>query len=468
MSSHEASAGAGSSTPLRVKAVDPKALRKTVSASVIGTIAEYYDFFIYGTASALVFNKVFFPSVDPLVGTLAAFSTYAVGFFARPLGGLVWGHIGDRLGRKKALVFTLLLTGLGTFAVGLMPTYEQIGMWAAVILVIVRLIQGFGVGGEQGGAVLLTAEASPPGRRGFYASFVQLGSPVAYLIPTVLFASLQGWMPEDAFLSWGWRIPFLMSIFVVAVGLYIRSQVEESETFQAARERRSESHAPIRQLLATRRREVVGGMFTKFAEAAMFPFYTIFLVAYSRNNGYNPTLILEAVIIAIIIEIFLIPVWGRITDRVGRRPVYLGCAILNLILIVPAFYAVQPQNLPVIIALLVAGLSFGHAGTYAPPASYFPELFDSSTRYSGVSIVWQFGAMFASGPFTVVATALLVASGGGFGWVAVYTSALVLCSIVALMILPETAPARRGGKEYADWPTLTESSPDDPALEGRR
>jgi MFS family permease len=445
-------------TEVSLKAVDPKSLRKTVSASVVGTIAEYYDFFIYGTASALVFNKVFFPSVDPLVGTLAAFSTYAVGFFARPLGGLVWGHIGDRLGRKRALVFTLLLTGLGTFAVGLMPTYEQIGMWAAVILVLVRLIQGFGVGGEQGGAVLLTAEASPPGRRGFYSSFVQLGSPVAYLIPTVLFASLQGWMPEESFLSWGWRIPFLLSIFVVAVGVYIRSQVDESETFKAARERRSHSHAPLRQLFATRRRELIGGMFTKFAEAAMFPFYTIFLVAYARNNGYDPTIILEAVIIAIIVEVFLIPLWGRLTDRIGRRPVYLGAAILNLILIVPAFYAVESQNLLVITALLVVGLAVGHAGTYAPQASFFPELFDSSSRYSGVSFVWQFGAMIASGPFTVVATALLVASDGGFGWVAFYTSVLVACSIVALIILPETAPRLRGGREYADWPKLTDEA----------
>ncbi|MFE5336799.1 MFS transporter [Isoptericola sp. NPDC056573] len=444
-----------SSTPTR--AVDPKTLRKTVGASVIGTIAEYYDFFIYGTASALVFNKIFFPETDPLVGTLAAFSTYAVGFFARPLGGLVWGHIGDRLGRKKALVFTLLLTGLGTFAVGLMPTYEQIGLWAAAILVVVRLIQGFGVGGEQGGAVLLTAEASPRDRRGFYASFVQLGSPVAYLIPTALFASLQQWMDPDAFLAWGWRVPFLLSIVVVAVGLFIRSRVDESETFKAARDRKAASHAPLRQLFAHRRREVVGGFFAKFVEAAMFPFYTIFLVAYADNNGYDSGLVLEAVIIAILVEIVMIPVWGRLTDRIGRRPLFLGFAVLNLALIVPAFLAVQSENLALIVALLVAGLGLGHSGTYAPQASFFPELFDSSVRYSGVSVVWQFGSMVASGPFTVVATALLVAADGGFWLVAVYTAVLVVCSIVALLLLPETAPARRGGQEYADWPLFDES-----------
>lgn len=432
--------------------MDRKKLRRTVGASVIGTIAEYYDFFIYGTASALVFNQIFFPETDALTGTLAAFATYAVGFFARPLGGLFWGHVGDRLGRKKALVFTLLLTGLGTFAVGLMPTYEQIGIWAAVILVCVRLIQGFGVGGEQGGAVLLTAEAAPPRRRGFYASFVQLGSPVAYLIPTALFAGLQAWMPSEEFLSWGWRVPFLLSAIVVVIGLYIRSRISESKTFEATRERKAHAQAPLKQVFVRRRREAIGGLFAKFAEAAVFPFYTIFLVAYANTNGYNPGIVLEAMVIAIIAEIVLIPVWGWLSDRIGRRAVYLGAATLSLVLIVPAFLAVQSENLFVIAAFMVAGLAFGHAGSYAPQASFFPELFDSSSRYTGVSFVWQFGAMIASGPFTVVATALLVAAGGQFWLAAIYTAALVLCSIVALIFLPETAPRRLGGAEYADWP----------------
>jgi MHS family shikimate/dehydroshikimate transporter-like MFS transporter len=432
--------------------ISPRELRKTVAASVVGTVAEYYDFFIYGTASALVFSRVFFPETDPLVGTLAAFSTYAVGFFARPLGGLVWGHIGDRLGRKKALVFTLLLTGFGTFFVGLMPTYDQIGVWAPILLVLVRLIQGFGVGGEQGGAVLLTAEAAPPRRRGFYASFVQLGSPAAYLVPTALFAVLQARLSEEDFLSWGWRIPFLMSALVVIVGLWIRSKIDESETFKAAREKKAVAQAPLKQLLRTRKREVYGGLVTKFVEAAVFPFYTIFLVAYANATGLDSTVVLEAVIIGILAELVMIPLWGRLTDRLGRKPVYIATAALNLILIVPAFYAVQTENVVIISLLLVAGLAFGHAGTYAPQASYFPELFDSSVRYTGISVVWQFGAMIASGPFTVVATALLVAGDGSFVGVAIYVAALVSASIVALLVLPETAPGRRGGKEYAEWP----------------
>jgi MHS family shikimate/dehydroshikimate transporter-like MFS transporter len=429
-----------------------RTLRRTVAASVVGTIAEYYDFFIYGTASALVFNKIFFPDVDPLVGTLAAFSTYAVGFFARPLGGIVWGHVGDRIGRKQTLVYTLLLTGIGTFVVGLLPTYEQIGLWAAAILVLVRLIQGFGVGGEQGGAVLLTAEAAPPGRRGFFASFVQMGSPAAYLIPTALFAVLAAQLSEEQFLSWGWRVPFLLSAVVVLIGLYIRLRVPESETFRAVKEHQPHA-SPLRTLLREHRNVVVGGILTKFVEAAVFPFYTIFLVSYARSRGLDASIVLDAVIIAIVAELALIPFWGRLSDRIGRRAVYLGAAIANLVLVVPAFLAVQSGSPVWITLLLVAGLALGHAGTYAPQASYFPELFPSSARYSGVSIVWQFGAMLASGPFTVVAAALLVAGGGSFTWVAVYIAALILVSILALLRMPETAPGRRGGREYADWAT---------------
>ena len=430
-------------------------LPRTVAASVIGTVAEYYDFFIYGTASALVFNKVFFPSVSPLLGTLAAFSTYAVGFFARPLGGIVWGHVGDRLGRRQTLVYTLLLTGLGTFAVGLMPGYAQIGVWAPVVLVLVRLVQGFGVGGEQGGAVLLTAEAAPAARRGFYTSFVQLGSPAAYLIPSALFALLDARLSDRDFVAWGWRIPVLLSAVVVLLGLYVRLRVRE--TFRPAREHR----APLKVLMRDHRREVVAGTLTKFVEAAVFPFYTVFLVSYAKSQGVDSGIVLDGVIIAIVAELVLLPVWGLLTDRVGRRPVYLAATVGNLVLVVPGFLAIRTGDAVVITLLLVAGLAFGHGATYAPQASYFPELFPAGARYSGVSIVWQFGSMIASGPFTVVAAALLAASGGGFVLDAVYVGVLILVSLVALRWMPETAPRARGG-EYADWPADSQ-----PATEGQ-
>jgi MHS family shikimate/dehydroshikimate transporter-like MFS transporter len=433
-------------------------LRRIVAASVIGTIAEYYDFFIYGTAASLVFNKVFFPSVNPMVGTLAAFSTYAVGFFARPLGGLVWGHVGDRLGRRQTLVYTLLLTGLGTFAVGLMPSYGQIGFWSPVILVLVRLVQGFGVGGEQGGAVLLTAEAAPQGKRGFYASLVQLGSPAAYLIPSALFALLNAQMSSAAFVSWGWRIPFLLSAVVVLIGLYVRLRVPESETFRAVLSTEGHRRAPLKLLMREHRREVIAGLLTKFVEAGVFPFYTVFLVSYAKSQGVNSGMVLNAVIIAIIAELIMIPVFGLLTDKLGRRPVFVATAVVNLVLVVPSFLAVRSGDMLVITLLLIAGLGLGHAGTYAPQASYFPELFSSGTRYSGVSIVWQFGSMIASGPFTVVAAALLVADNGGYGYDAIYVALLVVISLVALRWMPETAPARLGGTEYADWPRPAETT----------
>jgi MHS family shikimate/dehydroshikimate transporter-like MFS transporter len=456
---HDPTASAAS-TPAAAPKHDLKKVRRTAAASFIGTMAEYYDFFIYGTASALVFNKIFFPEIDPLLGTLAAFSTYAVGFFARPLGGIVWGIIGDRIGRKKALVYTLLITGLGTFAIGLLPTYETIGLWAAVILVVVRLLQGFGVGGEQGGAVLLTAEAAPPNRRGFFASLVQLGSPAAYLVPSALFAFLTTQLSQEQFLLWGWRVPFLLSIVVVAVGLYIRLRVDESETFKAVKENAASQQAPIKVIFKKSRREVLLGMGSKFVEAAVFPFYTVFLVAYSKHLGNDSAFVLQAIIIAIVAELIMIPVWGHLTDRFGRKKIFLGVAVLNLFLIWPAFNAIASGDPLPIIAILIAGLALGHAGTYAPQASYYPELFPVRGRYTGVSIVWQFGAMIASGPFTVVATALLAAGGGSVTGVAIYVSALILVSVVCLVFLPETAPGRLGGKEYADWGVDSQPSND--------
>ncbi|HVV24394.1 MAG TPA: MFS transporter [Pseudonocardiaceae bacterium] len=433
-------------------------LGRTIAASVVGTIAEYYDFFIYGTASALVFNKVFFPTVAPALGTLAAFSTYAVGFFARPLGGLVWGHIGDRVGRKRALVFTLLLTGLGTVAVGLLPGYSRIGALSPILLVLIRLIQGFGVGGEQGGAVLLTAEAAPPARRGFFASFVQLGSPGAYLVPTALFALLDNSLSSQQFLAWGWRVPFLLSVVVVAVGLYIRLGVAESATFRAIRAEGARNRAPLRALLTDQRREVVAGTLTKFVEAGVFPFYTVFLATYATSQHVKSSVVLNAVIIAIVAELVMIPVLGWVTDRVGRKPVFLAAAVLNLVLIIPAFLAVRTGDTALITLLLIAGLALGHGGVYAPQAAYFPELFDSSVRYSGVSVVWQFGSMIASGPFTVVAAALLLAGRGGYGWDALYVAVLAVISIVALHWMPETAPRRLARGEYANWARSTEDT----------
>jgi MHS family shikimate/dehydroshikimate transporter-like MFS transporter len=316
--------------------------------------------------------------------------------------------------------------------------------------VFVRLIQGFGVGGEQGGAILLTAEAAPRARRGFWASFVQLGSPAAYLVPTALFAVLDGHLSDSAFLSWGWRVPFWLSAAVVVVGLFVRSRVHESETFRAVKESRGDKPpSPMRTLFTAHRRELVGGLLAKFVEAAVFPLYTVFLVSYADSLHHDTGTVLDAVITAVVCELVALPLLGRLTDTIGGRPVFIAAAVLSLLLVVPAFEAVRSGNTAAIVAALVAGLA---PGTYAPQAAYFPELFPSVARYSGVSLVWQFGSMIASGPFTVVAAALLIAGGGSYGWDAVYVGALIAVSIVALCVLPETAPGRLGGREYAHWP----------------
>jgi MHS family shikimate/dehydroshikimate transporter-like MFS transporter len=263
-------------------------------------------------------------------------------------------------------------------------------------------------------------------------------------------------MAERDFVAWGWRVPFLLSALVVLFGLYVRLRVRESETFRAVRESGQSHRAPLKILVRDNRREVVAGTLTKFVEAAVFPFYTVFLVSYAKAQDVDSGIVLDAVIIAIIAELVLLPVWGALTDRVGRKPVYLAATALNLVLVVPAFLAIGTGNGAVITLVLIAGLAVGHGATYAPQASWFPELFPSRARYSGVSIVWQFGSMIASGPFTVVAAALLAASGGGFGLSAVYVGVLILISLVALRWMPETAPRRRGG-EYADWPTPEET-----------
>jgi len=246
-------------------------------------------------------------------------------------------------------------------------------------------------------------------------------------------------------------VPFLLSGLVVVFGLVIRLRINESQTFQAARQAQARQTSPLRELMLHSRREMIAGLFTKFVEAAVFPFYTVFLVTYAKNQGVDSGMVLNSVLIAVAAELVTLPLLGRLTDRVGRRPVYLSAAVLNLVLVIPAFKAVQTGSMPVVVLLLVAGLALGHSGTYAPQAAYFPELFPATSRYSGISVVWQFGSMIASGPFTVVAAALLLAGHGSYGWVALYVGALIAVSIVALLFMPETAPRRLGGREYAQW-----------------
>ena len=316
---------------------ETNSVRLVAVASFIGTTIEWYDFFLYGTAAALVFNRLFFPTFDPLMGTLAAFGTYAVGFFARPVGGIVIGHYGDKIGRKSMLVLTLVVMGVATFLIGLLPTYEQIGPWAAVGLVLLRVAQGFGVGGEWGGAVLMAVEHAPPGTRGYYGSWPQIGVPAGLVISTAVFAVFSR-LPEEQFLSWGWRVPFLLSALLVIVGLMIRVRILETPAFTKVKEASREAHQPIIEVLKTYPKQVLLAMGARFGENGAFYIYSVFVLTYATQHVKMPQqVVLTAMLIGAGLELIAIPFFGAMSDRFGRRPVYLFGAIATALWAYPLF-----------------------------------------------------------------------------------------------------------------------------------
>jgi metabolite-proton symporter len=420
---------------------------RIVGASLIGTTVEWYDFFLYGSAAALVFNKLFFPEQDAFVGTLAAFATYAVGFFARPVGAIVFGHFGDRLGRKKLLVISLMMMGGATFAIGLLPTYATVGVLAPILLVILRLIQGFALGGEWGGAVLIVSEHGKPEHRGFWASWPQAGAPAGNLLATGVLALLALFQSEEAFLSWGWRIPFLLSAVLIIVGLWVRLTISESPIFleaqRAAEAKAAETgeaeEAPLLTVLSRYKREVLTAMGARIAENVSFYVLTAFTLVYIRDvRGLETSFALNAVLIASAVHFVTIPLWGALSDRLGRRPVYLFGAAGIALWAYPFFWLLDQDNFALAVLAVTVGLLV-HGAMYGPQAAFFSELFGTKARYTGVSVGAQLASLVAGAPAPLIALALL----GSFeqpnsGAVALYLIACAVVTLVAVLSYGET------------------------------
>ena len=413
-------------------------VRFVAMASLIGTTIEWYDFFLYGTAAALVFNRLFFPTVDPLTGTLAAYGTYAVGFVARPLGGIVIGHYGDKIGRKSMLVLTLLIMGVATFLIGLLPTYAQIGPWAAVALVLLRVAQGFGVGGEWGGAVLMAVEHAPAGSRGFYGSWPQIGVPAGLLLSTAVF-SIFSRMPEEQFLAWGWRVPFLVSIVLVGVGLIIRMRLMETPAFERLRGRAIAAQQPIVEVIRKYPKQVLLAMGARVAENGGFYIFSVFVLTYATQRvKLDQQVVLNGILIGAACELVAIPLFGGLSDRIGRRPVYLLGAIATALFAYPMFWMLDTGSTPLIWLALVIAFVFCHAAMYAPQAAFLSELFGTRVRYSGASLGAQLASIFAGGLAPFIATGLLRA-GYGRGAIAMYLIGLAAITIIAVVAASETS-----------------------------
>ncbi|RRD61538.1 MFS transporter [Leucobacter sp. OH1287] len=427
---------ASAKAPNQGAALDQSKMRKIAIASVIGTTVEWYDLFLYGTASALVFNRVFFPELPPAVGTIVAFLTFASAYVARIVGAVIFGHFGDKLGRKSMLLISLLMMGGATVGIGLVPDYYAIGIAAPLILLALRLIQGLALGGEWGGAVLMTVEHSPAHKRGWYGSLVQVGVPAGTLIANLAFLIIIGSVSDEALLSWGWRIPFLLSALLVAVGIYIRVTMEETPSFKQVRDEGAKAKLPFAYLIRHYWKQVLLGGVATLSTGSTFTLLVASGVAYGTDEiGYSKDLMLWAVLTACVIALFAIPLFGKLSDRIGRKKIIAAGIIAEIVLAFPFFWLLNTGT-PALVFVAYSLMMIAFCANYGPIATFLAELFGSKIRYSGLSVAYMLSGLLGSA-ITPAVTVWLLELTGESASVAWYIGFAALLSLIALFLLSD-------------------------------
>lgn len=413
---------------------DEKMIKRVVTASLIGATIEWYDFFLYGVVAGIVFNKLYFPTGDLLISTLLAYTTFAVGFITRPLGGVIFGHFGDKIGRKTMLVITLMIMGLSTVCIGLVPTYAQIGIWAPITLLALRVFQGIGLGGEWGGAVLMTYEYAPPSKRGFYGSLPQIGLSIGLCLASGVVGVLSAFCTEEQFMAYGWRIGFVISIVLVAVGMWIRLNVMETPEFQNVKNHNTAAKIPFVEMWKGYLPNVIAGMGARYIDGVFFNVFGVWIISYlTQTIKITRTDALAGVTASALIMCLFIPLFGWLSDRIGRTKVYLWGSLITGLSSFPAFWLINSASGNTTIIWLSIVIPFGifYASVYGPEAALFCELFPAKVRYTGISFVYQFSGIFASGLTPIIATALFKYGGGSSDIIAAYVTLTGVISAIS-------------------------------------
>jgi MHS family shikimate/dehydroshikimate transporter-like MFS transporter len=416
---------------------DRSVVRRAAKAAFIGTTIEWYDYFLYGTASALIFPKVFFSNLSPGVATFASLASFSVSWLLRPVGGLIFGHFGDRVSRKKMLVITLLLMGVSTFLIGCLPGYAQAGLLAPILLISLRMIQGLALGGEWGGAALIVIEHAPPGKRGTYGVAVQMGVPAGLLLSTAAVTAVST-MPDDAFFGWGWRLPFLVSIVLLGVGYWLRSTLEDPKAFERLRQQTADLQLPIKEVLATAKRKTVLLALVQFACNAGYYVFTVYSGSYATEHLHLPkSWILQALMAAAVVDLIMQPVFARLSDRIGRRPVYIFGSLFIGAWAFPFFALLDTQTPALIWLAMIGALGIGHAATGSLNGPLYTEQFPTRMRYTGSSLAFQLSGIVTSTPAPLLAAWIVAATGSSY-FVSVYVIGAAVVSVICALALTET------------------------------